>query len=247
MSADPYEDRLEELYAAFARVPRPAAVEGCPCCVGADEGARLLARPPRSLSAGELSRFAAKALSTWGGPEDVRYFAPRLLELAAEDAFVWPDVEIVFGTLAKAGWREWPEAEAVAEFLAGFWTRTLARFPSRPGAGEALRALAAAGVDLGPCLREWEAAVARVDGPAVRHLHEIADGELASRRHELAWALGNPQVENAFWTGGGAVVRWLTGGPAGGAVRAAFERTGDVELLELLAETDGLIDPGHAM
>ncbi|GGV23154.1 hypothetical protein GCM10010182_51940 [Actinomadura cremea] len=234
MSGDPYAG----LYAAFAGVPHPDALDGCPCCVGPDEGRRLLARPPRSLGAGDLARFAAKALTTWGGPQDVRYFAPRLLELAAEDAFGWPDVEIVFGKLARAGWRGWPEAEAVAEFLAGFWTRTLARFPSRPGAGAALCALAAAGADLAPPLREWERAAARADGPAVRHLHAFARDELVRRR-------GRPRLAGAFWEDDREVVAWLTDGRAGGAVRAAFDRTGDAGLLELLAETDTLLDPGH--
>ncbi|MFV2173923.1 hypothetical protein ACFHW2_10135 [Actinomadura sp. LOL_016] len=123
MSGDPY----AELYAASAGVPHPDALDGCPCCVGPDEGRRLLARPPRSLGAGVLARFAAKALTTWGGPRDVRYFAPRLLELAAEDAFGWPDVEIVFGKLARAGWRGWPEAEAVARAWPARSGRTIAR------------------------------------------------------------------------------------------------------------------------
>ncbi|MEV5826555.1 hypothetical protein AB0L25_13350 [Spirillospora sp. NPDC052242] len=230
MSEDPY----TELYAAFAGVPRPAALDGCPCCVGPDEGRRLLARPPRALGPDELSRFAAKALNTWGGPEDVRYFAPRLLELAAEDAFVRPDVEVVFGKLAGAGWRDWPEADAVAGFLAGFWTRTLARFPSRPRAGTALCALAATGLDLAPFLAAWAEAAARADGAAVRHLHEFA-------RDDLVWRRGGRGL-GGYWTDDRAAVAWLTGGPAGAAVESAFARTDDAGLLELLAETHGLLD-----
>ncbi|MFD0900292.1 hypothetical protein [Actinomadura sediminis] len=240
MSEDPY----AELYAAFAGVPRPVAVEGCPCCTGPDEGRRLLARPPRSLGPDELSRFAAKALTTWGGPEDVRYFAPRLLELAAEDAFTWPDPEVVFGKLARAGWRGWPEADAVARFLAGFWTRTLARFPSRPGAGTALCALAAVGVDLAPLLGEWAESAARADGAAVRHLHGFARDDLVRRR-------GGHRLGNAYWEDDRAVVAWLTGGPARAAVEAAFEvafeRTDDAGLPELLAETHGLLTLEHSV
>ncbi|MFG2248893.1 hypothetical protein [Spirillospora sp. NPDC048823] len=74
-----------DLYAAFADVPRPAELHGCPCCVAADEGRPLLAAPLRDLTAEDLARYAAKALNTWGGPQEFRYFTPRLLELAADD------------------------------------------------------------------------------------------------------------------------------------------------------------------
>ncbi|MGH3376898.1 MAG: hypothetical protein ACRDP6_19390 [Actinoallomurus sp.] len=60
---------------------------GCPHCVDQEEDRPLLDRPLRSLSPEALSRYAAKALSTWGGVEEFRYFAPRLIECAAADEF----------------------------------------------------------------------------------------------------------------------------------------------------------------
>ncbi|MCP9619694.1 hypothetical protein FOH10_09070 [Nocardia otitidiscaviarum] len=74
---------LRELYDVFARVPRPDVIDGCPHCVAPDEGRRLLDEPIRSLTPEALARYAAKAMSTWGGVDDFRYLLPRLLELAA--------------------------------------------------------------------------------------------------------------------------------------------------------------------
>jgi hypothetical protein len=57
-------DAIERLYSAFAEVPRPSRVEGCPCCVGPGEEAPFLGRPLRTLTADELSRYGAKALTS---------------------------------------------------------------------------------------------------------------------------------------------------------------------------------------
>ncbi|TDB83254.1 hypothetical protein E1264_29175 [Actinomadura sp. KC216] len=113
---------VEDLYAAFEDVPRPVDLEGCPCCVDPDDGRPLLARPLRDLTGADLRRYAAKVLNTWGGPEDFHYFAPRLLELAADDAFDWPDVEIVFSKFSRVGWLDWPQRDAITGFLNSFWT-----------------------------------------------------------------------------------------------------------------------------
>jgi hypothetical protein len=221
-----------DLYAAFAGVPRPARVEGCPCCVGPDEDRPLLDRPLRDLSAEDLTRYGAKALNTWGGPEDFRYFAPRLLELAAEDAFAWPDTEIVFLKLAQAGWKDWPQRDAVEAFLRAFWTRTLERHPAKPAIGTVVCAIGGTATDLAPYLDEW----GRLgSAAAIRHLHEFATGELIRRR-------GAPKLLSSYWDTAGRpyrqVIGWLTGGPAGAAVGAAFDRAVEEDVLELLAELE---------
>ncbi|MFD0683608.1 hypothetical protein [Actinomadura fibrosa] len=225
---------LDDLYAAFADVTRPSSLDGCPCCVAPGEDRPLLDRPLRDLTPDDLGRYAAKALNTWGGPDDLRYFAPRLLELAAADDL---DAEPICLKLAQAGWRDWPQRDAVTAFLDAFWSRTLARFPSRPSAGTALCALGGAAADLAPRLSAW----GRLDSTtAIRHLH-------AFTTDELTWRRGRPRLLNAFWDDTGVayeqVVAWLTGGDAAEAVRDAFERTDDEEILDLLIRTEERLTP----
>ncbi|MGP4022798.1 hypothetical protein [Actinomadura sp. 3N407] len=226
-----------DLYAAFADVPRPAELHGCPCCVGPDEGRPLLAHPLRDLTAEDLARYAAKALNTWGGPEEFRYFAPRLLELAADDAFGWPDPEIVFTKFREAGWHDWPQRGAVIAFFHAFWTRTLAGYPTCPSVDTALCALGGAGPDMGPFLDEWGALTSE---QAIRHLHEFVS-------LEPTWRRQRPRLGNAFWDTSSRpyrqVVAWLTGGPAADAVSAAFARLEDEAALQLLEEIDSRLRP----
>ena len=231
-------DVIERLYDAFADVRRPGRVVACPCCVEPDSDLLLLNRPLRDLGADDLSRYAARAINTWGDEGDFHYFAPRLLELAAADAFDWPDIEIVFGKLAWAGWREWPQREAVADLLAAFFEQILRRHPSRPRVGSALCALGCATADLAGPLGDWAHLVRGVEVPAIRHLRDLAV-------EELAWGRDGPYLVNTFWDRAGAPYRqalgWLTGGAAAAAVSTAFARTDSEELLELLAETDEAI------
>ncbi|GAA2112186.1 hypothetical protein [Actinomadura alba] len=223
---------IEQLYTEFAGVRRPARVEGCPCCVEPDADLPLVTRPLRALTVQDLSAYGAKALNTWGDAEDFRYFTPRLLELSTAGDLTWPDIEIVFGKLARAGWRTWPQRRAIEDFLAAFWSATLARHPTRPRIDAVLCALGCAGVDLAVRLTEWERLA---DEPAIRHLHELAT-------LELTWRNGRPRLLNAYWDTTGPqyreVIDWLTGGAAAVAVSTAFARTDSETSLGLLAEID---------
>ncbi|MFI0486830.1 hypothetical protein [Actinomadura sp. 9N215] len=229
---------VDGLYAAFADVPRPVDLEGCPCCVDPDEGRPLLARPLRALSAADLSRYATKVLNTWGGPEDFHYFAPRLLELAADDAFGWPDPEIVFMKFSRVGWQDWPQRDAIAAFLNAFWTRTLDDFPACPSVDTALCSLAGMDTDMRPWLDEWGGALTSL--PAARHLHEFVT-------EKLIWRRGRPRLIHGFWDTSSRsyeqVIEWLTGGPATAAVSAAFARTEDEAALERLMEIESQLSP----
>src|SRR3954447_673098 len=103
-----------QLYRTFAEVPAPPRMDGCPHCIEPGAERRLLDGPLAGLPPGTLARYAAKALTTWGTVDDLRPVLPRLLDCAATDAAEFPDVEIVLGKLALAGWRRWEDAEVSA-------------------------------------------------------------------------------------------------------------------------------------
>ncbi|MBN6054938.1 hypothetical protein JYK22_23580, partial [Nonomuraea sp. RK-328] len=230
-----WEAAKQRMYDVFGHVPRPEHVAGCPHCVEPGEEACLLAGPVRSLAAGALARYAAKALTTWGGVAEFRYFLPRLLECAAADAFVHPDPEIVFGKLASAGWRTWPadERDAIAAFLSEWWHETLRDHPARPSADTVLCALGATGIDLTPCLSAWS----RLDtDAAIRHLHDfVLDGVSGERLTNAFWDRRSPAYQQ--------VLAWLTGGPAAAAVEAAFAGQEQEPMLELLAAIEPALRP----
>ncbi|MCE9577775.1 MAG: hypothetical protein K8W52_31870 [Deltaproteobacteria bacterium] len=100
------------LYAAFAGRPRPARVEGCPCCVGDGAEAGLHRAPLRELTGDDLGRYSFKAMTTWGSVSDFAYFVPRLLELATRGADI--DLEVVTEKLRYGNWRTWPAVEVAA-------------------------------------------------------------------------------------------------------------------------------------
>ncbi|WP_344589522.1 hypothetical protein [Actinomadura vinacea] len=199
-----------------------------------DEDRVLLGRPVRELEPEVLARYAAKALSTWGGVAEFRYFLPRLLECAAADAFVYPDPPVVFGKLAKAGWTEWDAEErgAIEVFLSEWWDRTLERFPSRPAVGTVLCSLGCTGIGVGSFLERWERLAS---DEAIRHLHEFV-------LHEVGWG-PQPRLVDAYWgRDGREVVGWLTGGRAVAAVEAAFAREDREYVLRLLDEVHTTLD-----
>lgn len=233
------DDATELLYGAFRDVPRPHRVEGCPHCVGADEDLALVSRPLRELSAEDLSRYAVKAVSTWGTEADFRYFAPRVLDLTASGAMAWPGFEIVCGKLDQAGLRTWTQRPAIEEFLRAFWTATLRRFPATVAISEVLQGVVRLAHDISPYLAEWE----RLDTAAcVRNLREVAESELHSLRPGWRLAAAGADAESA-----GRLRQWLTAGAAADAVVARALQTDDEELLDQLTRThDALSHLGSA-
>jgi hypothetical protein len=228
---------IERLYEVFGRVERPGRVVGCPHCVAPGEDRPLLDRPVRLLAPDRLARYAAKALSTWGDVDDIRYFAPRLIECAAADEFAYPDPEIVFGKLATAGWTHWPadERTAIEAFLTAWWADTLDRYPSKPAIRTVLCSVGCTGADLTPFLERW----GRLStAGAIRHLHEFV-------MSEVAW--WSPPLTDAYWdvhgTGHRQVVTWLTDGRAASAVETAFDDASRDDVLELLDEIYSALRP----
>lgn len=228
MTELPLDEATERLYDAFGDVPRPQRVAGCPHCVSPGEELALVSRPLRELSAEDLERYAFKAMSTWGTWEDFRYFAPRVLDLAASGAMVWPGFEVVCGKLDQAGLRSWPQRPAVDEFLRAFWAVTLHRFPASLPVSEVMWGVAMVARDLSPYLAEWEglATVA-----SIRHLRAAAESELRSsrpgRRHPAT---------DATTGSAGRLRQWLAGGAAADAVIARALQVDDEEILEQLTQ-----------
>ncbi len=136
-------EATERLYDVLSRYPRPGRVAGCPCCVSAEDQARLHRAPLRELVAEDVQRYASKALTTWGTEDDLRHYLPRLLELVWELP-VAP--EILLGKLAYAEWDRWPsdERDALHAWLDAWWLDTL-RSEHAWRAPSALRAVARAG------------------------------------------------------------------------------------------------------
>jgi hypothetical protein len=82
----------------------------------------LLSKPLRAISADEISRFAFKALTTWGTLQDYKYFLPRILELTfSGELFV--DIEITVGKVSRGDFDSWPPEEqtAIREVLRAAW------------------------------------------------------------------------------------------------------------------------------
>ncbi|MFD6100957.1 hypothetical protein ACFVWN_32060 [Nocardiopsis flavescens] len=168
-------EAVERLYAVFARHRLSARINGCPHCVTDEDQRMLRGSPLRELGEGDLRRFVAKALTTWGGVDDLRHFLPRILDLALPgDGFI--DIDTVAAKLDLARWGEWPadERAAVRACFAALWLRTLDREPEERPAVLLLDTLATAFDDLAPFLDTWTERL-RNWGSHPRALRQFAD------------------------------------------------------------------------
>ncbi|MEU0297966.1 hypothetical protein ABZ252_00560 [Streptomyces sp. NPDC006175] len=112
--------------------------------------------------------------------------------------------------LAAAAWSRWPreQAGAVADFLDGWWTRTLRTKAPPISACAVFEACVTASSSVTPWLARWEEEMGHV---ARQHL---ADGlirwreELVSDDSPFTWWLGTEAEEQAAWR---EVKRWLAG------------------------------------
>ena len=110
------EQLINRLYTAFAKYAKPCDFATCECCLSADEKTVLLTTPLRELRADQLSEYAADVFHTVGEVPDFKYFLPRILEVAVNDQFLWPDPEVVTRKLSLAQWRDWPTEEQNAVY-----------------------------------------------------------------------------------------------------------------------------------
>jgi hypothetical protein len=106
---------IEDVYDAFSDVEKPSIVDGCPCCMTADEYETLTAEPLRELTVDELSKYADSVLLTMGSEDDYPYFLPRILELSVGEGPDWiTSIEITANKLQMAGFGLWSEKRETA-------------------------------------------------------------------------------------------------------------------------------------
>ena len=114
---DSLQTAIEALYAAFARYPLRAHIDGCPHCDLEDAERGLHAKPLRELTADDLGDYAWKAMTTFGNVDDFRHFFPRIAEIITYEGLAGAcDVAILARKLTRGDWRRWPEPERVAIF-----------------------------------------------------------------------------------------------------------------------------------
>lgn len=210
---------LAQLYSAFAGVPAPRRVAGCPHCRDEDADCELLRGPAAELPAQTLGPYLFAAITTWGSAADFRYFAPRALELVVSGRLPYPDGEVVLAKFALAGWQRWPERAAVSAVLDHWWHRALADHPGFSPVEEVLCGLAQAVDDLTPYLDLWRASLDSAG--AAEHLRDFAYAASTEARTR-------GRLPNGFWRDRpaqqAAVVDWLLSAQLGTAIAAAFDR-----------------------
>src|SRR4051812_25863998 len=108
MASGRISQQLENVYVAFAKRRKPAAIHACPCCLDKAEICTLLTTPLRELTSEQLASYTSSVFLTAGADADFRYFLPRILEFSlGEDSY--PDREVVLGKLTLADWNAWPD------------------------------------------------------------------------------------------------------------------------------------------
>ncbi|MEO4005260.1 hypothetical protein [Flavobacterium sp. CAU 1735] len=120
--ADKLKTAIERLYATFSCYPANGTMEGCPCCVSATDKEKIHTKPLRQLDGEDLSRYAFKAITTWGNTDDFKHYLPRIFELLSTTDFI-VDTFVVLGKLNYANWKTWPaeEQKAINDFLMAWW------------------------------------------------------------------------------------------------------------------------------
>jgi hypothetical protein len=75
----------QDLYRAFASVPKPTKVDGCPCCIEEERIVALVNSDREHLpESDDLLHYVSYALGTVGGPADLTYLFPAVTRVWAE-------------------------------------------------------------------------------------------------------------------------------------------------------------------
>jgi hypothetical protein len=190
---------IDQLYAAFADVPKPRVIDGCPCCIERKNVDSLLATPLRKTRSEDLSPYAFSAFLTVGGSADYPHFLPRILELSATDDCEMPDIEVTGRAIRSCDPESWLPAkkDALQCFLFAVIADAI-----ECGAFDKLDswicAIARMGFDVGPHLEQIE----KVPAAALAYFEW---NESCLRRHN--------KLCNPFWELPNAshdeIVRWF--------------------------------------
>ena len=117
-----FEIATENLYKTFSKYPFKSTIEGCPCCVSDSDKSTLHSKPLRELEDEDLSRYAFKAMTTWGDVNDYKHYLPRIFELTAKRKLI-VDTFVTLGKLDYANWKQWEtgEQKTINQFLNAWW------------------------------------------------------------------------------------------------------------------------------
>lgn len=117
-----FEIALEELYKIFSKYPFQSKIEGCPCCVKGTDKATLHSKKLRELEDEDLSYYAFKAMTTFGGLENFKHYLPRIFELSVKRKLM-VDTFVVLGKLEYGDWLNWDQVEKniINKFIYAWW------------------------------------------------------------------------------------------------------------------------------
>jgi hypothetical protein len=129
-------DAIEQLYQAYAPVPLNPDVGYCGHCISPAEVTALHSYPVREIPVRTIGRLLTKGISTWGDEDYFRHFVPRLLELTAAGELADYSVSSYLPSKMRLALTAGTpgERDAVGQFLAAWWTDTLARDPAEASA-----------------------------------------------------------------------------------------------------------------
>lgn len=208
---------VEDLYAAFADVPKPSVIEGCPCCYENKQVDVLLATPIRELAPEIIDSYAFSAFKTIGAVADYLYFLPRILEISVTEEGWWPDVEITGRSIQETQPLHWRKdrLEALQALfkakVADYLTRTEDVYWESSALHSWLCAIGRSGMDIRPYLQLIESSPAYMEALYSDNAEDLAKGKLVSgfwEKSDLSHAV---------------MVAWLTSPPVRAAV---YDRAG---------------------
>ncbi|MFC3161088.1 hypothetical protein SAMN05443633_101164 [Chryseobacterium arachidis] len=116
------ERAIENLYSVFSKYELNSKIIGCPCCVSDSDKDKIHSKELRDLQEEDLTRYALKAMTTFGNVNDFKHFLPRILELLVDD-HLGVSIVVIFGKLDYGHWKTWEpdEQEAIEIFLFEWW------------------------------------------------------------------------------------------------------------------------------